>query len=194
MRRFLLLALVSVLALSSFAQKKKDPKQEIPDQVLVAQYVYVTGWHGDLYDLRTPPEERTAISRVESAVQAWGRYKLVYHPDEADIMLVVKPGHLGVVGIGGGVGMPPDIGIGTPPPSNRQPGSVGNSIGYGAEAGNPSDYLLVSTSPKDDPVQAPYIWRRGATNGFQGRKIPLLEEFKQAVSDSDKAMSARKKP
>ena len=176
MRRFLLLALIASLTLSSFAQKKKGPKQEIPDQVLVAQYVYVTGWHGDLYDLRTPPEERTAIGRVQTAVQDWGRYKLVYHPEEADIMLVVKPGHLGVVGVG------------------RQPGSMGTSIGYGAEAGSPSDYLLVSMFPKEDPLQAPYIWRRGATNGFQGRKIPLLEEFRQAVSDSDKAMATKKKP
>ncbi len=196
MRRLLLLVIILSIALISFAQKKKEPKREIPDAVLAAQYVYVTGWHGDLFDPRTPPEERTAINRVQNAVRDWGRYKLVYRPEQADLMLVVKPGHLGMVQGGVGIGGPPlggpGIDVGTPVPNGRP--SAGTGVGYGAEAGSPADYLMVSLFPNDSPLDASYIWRRGANNGFQGRKIPLLEEFKKAVAESEKAKAASTKP
>jgi hypothetical protein len=191
MRRILLLALVTSLALSSFAQKKKEPKRELPDQVLVAQFVYVTGWHGDLYDPRVPSEERTAIVRVQDAVRAWGRYHLVFNRNEADMMLVVKPGHIGMVQGGISVGSPPDVVLGNPSGRN-----VGSSIGtgVGAEAGNPSDYLMVSMFPATDPMDASFIWKRSSNNGFVGRKIPLLEEFKKAVDESERAKAAAGKP
>jgi hypothetical protein len=191
MRRFLLLALVTCITLSTFAQKKKDPKRELPDQVLIAQYVYVTGWHGDLLDPRTPAAEKDAISRVQSAVHEWGRYKLAYQPEQADLMLVVKPGRLGMVqgGVGGLGG--PDIVMGTPPPQGRPTGSA--NIGYGADAGSPTDYLMVSLFP-GNPIDASYAWKRAGYNGLQGRKIPLLEEFKKAVSETEKAKAASGKP
>ena len=193
MRRFLLLALTTSMALSAFAQKKKEEKREIPDQVLVARYIYVTGWHGDLYDPRTPPEERTAINRVQTAIHDWGRYRLALGPGQADLMLVVKPGHIGMVQGGVGLGVP-DIGAGTPPPSSRQPGPFGTAIGYGAEAGNPDDYLMLTLFPTNNPFDATYIWKRRQNNGFQGRKIPLFEEFRKAVEESDKLKDASKKP
>ena len=91
MRRALLLLIVVALVLPGFAQKKKtEGKRELPDQVLAAQFIYVTGWHGDDHDWRTPSEERSAILRVQRAVQTWGRYRLVYYPDQADIMMVVR--------------------------------------------------------------------------------------------------------
>ncbi len=193
MRRFLLLALVASLALSAFAQKKKGPKQELPDQVLVAHYVYVAGWHGDLYDPNVPSEERQAINRVQFAVQDWGRYKLVNRAQEADIMIIVKAAKLGMVQGGGGIGGP-DVGIGTPQPSIRI-GTGGGRPDYGVEGGSGGDALMVSLFPKDDAQSASYVWRRSQANGFQGRgKIPLLEELKKSVSESEKAKAANGKP
>lgn len=194
MRWFLLVALVLSIVVSLSAQKKKEQKRELPDQVLAAQYVYVTGWHGDLYDVRTPPEERTAIMRVQTAVRDWGRYHLVFNRSEADMMLVVKPGHLGLVRGGVGVGGPPDIAVGAPQPNGRASGSIGTGVGYGGEGGSPGDYLMVSMYPNENPVDATYIWKRSESNGFEGRKIPLLEDFKKAVADSDKAKAASAKP
>jgi hypothetical protein len=193
MRRFLLLVLAVSLTLSAFAQKKKEQKRELPDQVLVAQFIYVTGWHGDVYDMQTPPEERSAIMRVQTAMREWGRYRLVFRAEQADIMLVVKPGHLGMVQGGVNVGSTgPDIAAGSPP-VGRTP-SAGNGIGYGAEAGSPNDSLMLSLSPSSNTLDASYIWRRSQSNGFQGRKIPLFEDFKKAVDESDKALAAGKKP
>ena len=78
MRRFLLFVLLITVLPNAFAQKKKkETQRELPDQVLAAKYIYVTGWHGGLYDFRTPPEERSAIVRVQKALEEWSRYRLV---------------------------------------------------------------------------------------------------------------------
>ena len=188
MRRFLVVAVAVVVGLSAFAQKKKQ-KQELPDAVLVAQYVYVTGWHGDELQFRSLQEERAAIIAVQDAVRAWGRYHLVFHPDEADLMLVVKPGYLGMVqsGVNVGVGSP-TVGVGGP--------QVRTGTDYGAEATNPDDYLMVSIMPKADAQQASYIWRRGQKHGLDDvrGKVALFEEFRKTVDESDRVRAANKKP
>ena len=185
MRRLLLFVLVASVALSAFAQKKKQ-KQELPDAVLVARYVYVTGWHGDELQFRSLAEERNAIIAVQNAVRNWGRYRLVYRPEEADLMLVVKPGYLGMVQAG------VNVGTGTPTVGTGSPG-VRNGTDFGAETTNPDDYLLVSIMPKRDAQDASYVWRRGQRNGLtdvQG-KVPLFDDFKKAVDQSDNARTAK---
>jgi hypothetical protein len=197
MRRALLLLIIFSLASSGFAQKKKkEGKRELPDQVLAAQFIYVTGWHGDDHDWRTPSEERSAIVRVQRAVQTWGRYRLVYYPDQADIMMVVKPGHVGAVQ--GGI----HVGLGGPEyPTPRVGGGAGGTadanpagMGIGAEGGSPDDYLMIALQPSYQPVQASYIWKASAKDGLDPGKIKLLEDFKRAVEESEKARAAAKKP
>ncbi len=189
MRRFLLLVLIASLALGAFAQKKKKEKQELPDAVLAARYVYVTGWHGDELQLRSLQEERAAIIAVQNAVRTWGRYHLVFHPEEADLMLVVKPGYLGMLqgGVNVGVGSP-TVGVGGP--------QVHTGADYGGEATNPDDYLMVSIMPRVDAQQASFVWRRGQKHGLADvrGKVPLFEEFRKAVDASDRARAANKAP
>jgi hypothetical protein len=208
MRRFLLLVLAVSLSLSASAQKKKEPKRELPDQVLVARFVYVTGWHGGLYDSRTPPEERSAIMRVQKALDDWPRYRLAYCPEQADIMLVVKPGKLGMVQ--GGVRVGPGGPEYPPPPSKPCFGYSeaidrattggremdimnGQDLGYGAEAGSPDDFLMLTLRPSYRPMNAAYIWKKSARNGFTG-KLTLVEDFKETVNQSDSARAASRKP
>jgi hypothetical protein len=197
MRRALLLLIIFSVALNSFGQKKKkDAKRELPDHVLAAQFIYVTGWHGDDHDWRTPPEERSAIVRVQKAIQTWGRYRLVYYPDQADLMMVVKPGHFGAVQ--GGV----HVGLGGPEyPTPRVGGGAGGTadanptgMGVGGEGGSPDDYLMIALRPSYQPVESSYIWKASAKNGLEGEKIRLLEDFKRAVDESEKARAAAKKP
>jgi hypothetical protein len=54
-----------------------------------ARYVYVTSYDGDQYDLNLLPEDRQAISSVQDALQKWGKFTLVYQPNQADIVLMV---------------------------------------------------------------------------------------------------------
>ena len=209
MRRALLLLIALSLVLPAVGQKKKkEGKRELPDQVLEAQFIYVTGWHGGLYDFRTPPEERSAIMRVQKALDDWPRYRLVYCPEQADIMLVVKPGHLGMaqggvaVGPGGPEYPPSSTRPCSPSPENldrnygAQPGDLPTreSLGYGAEGGSPDDYLMLSLRPSYRPMDASFIWRTNAKGGLAPIKIKLLEDFKRAVEESEKARAAAKKP
>ena len=193
MRRLLLLSVVFAVALTSSAQKKKKP--ELPQAVLVAQYVYVTGWHGDATDLRVPPQERAAIAKVQAALDQWHRYRVVNSPTQADLMLVVRVGNLGLTKGGpgiGGVDMPPGtVGVGIPSPGGRT--GVGGPYG-GADIGSDSDdMLMVSLNPQESPDDAPAIWQRRTRNGFMGRPS-LVEEFKKSVEQSEKAIADSKKP
>lgn len=191
MRRLFIVLLLAVVAISAFAKKKE--KQELPDQVLAARYVYVTGWHGNELQFRSLSEERNAIFAVQNAVKSWGRYHVVYRPEEADIMLVVKPGYIGMVQGGVNVGMGGTIGTG----QDRRPGSISTAPEYGAEANNDSnDYLLVSLMPNENAQSAGFVWRRGQRRGFVGAqgKVPLFDAFRKAVDESEKAKAANKAP
>lgn len=188
MRRAGLLLLL-LLPLLSFAQKKDG--SAMPGVIVKARYAYVTSWHGDLYYTRILPEDRDAILRVQSALQRWGRYKLAQRPEDAEIMIVVKPGHLGSVH--GGYGVPlgsPQIGVGTPRPSTNDPtrddtGPLQPGLVIGGEAGSPDDMLLVSIQPTLRPSGANYLWRRSQKNGLAGAKtIPLFETFRKEVEDA----------
>lgn len=185
MRRLLSVCLLLALAATGFAQKNKK-KSEIPQSVVVAQFVYVTSFHGDRFDRRTTYEDRQAITNVEEAVQKWGRYRIALRPDEADIMLVVRPGEMAASHMG--VGIPIDVGgtrIGTTP--SGTPTSTGPNIGAGGDISNaPDDMLLVSLRAVEPANEASFVWRRSQHNGLFGRNPGLLQEFRKQVEEAEK--------
>ncbi len=79
---FLLLATTAVLA---------EPKvPTFPGTLSNARYVYVASYDGDQFDPNLLPEDRQAIADVQSAIQNWGHYILVYRPHDADMIVVVE--------------------------------------------------------------------------------------------------------
>jgi len=54
-----------------------------------ARYVYVTSYDGEQFDPNLLPEDRQAISTVQDAMQKWGKFIVVYEPQQADIVLMV---------------------------------------------------------------------------------------------------------
>jgi len=60
-----------------------------PGTLVNARYVYVTSYDGDQFDSNLLPEDRQAISSVQDALQKWGKFTLVYQPQQADIVLMV---------------------------------------------------------------------------------------------------------
>ena len=60
-----------------------------PGTLVNARYVYVTSYDGDQFDINLLPEDREAISAVQDAIQKWGKFILVYEPQQADIVLMV---------------------------------------------------------------------------------------------------------
>jgi hypothetical protein len=52
--------------------------------------VYVTAYDGDQFNPNLLSEDRAAISRVQGAIQKWGKLIIVYRPQDADIILAVQ--------------------------------------------------------------------------------------------------------
>src|SRR5271167_1651503 len=95
MKKFL--GVIGVLLLLAGAALAKPPKassqQNVPPfpGILVnARYVYVTSYDGDEFNSNLLPEDRNAIDAVQDAMQKWGKFILVYRPQDADIVLMVQ--------------------------------------------------------------------------------------------------------
>lgn len=65
-------------------------EQPFPKTLMNARYVYVTAYDGDLFSTELLPDDRKAIAAVQDAIQKWGKYVLVYRPQDADIVLMVE--------------------------------------------------------------------------------------------------------
>ncbi len=93
MKRFSLLAmsLIVVAAISALAAPNASTARvpAFPGTLANARYVYVASYDGDQFNPNLLPEDREAISAVQSAIQNWGKLTLVYQPSEADIIILV---------------------------------------------------------------------------------------------------------
>lgn len=93
MKRFSLFAVILVVmtALSALATSSPTTANipAFPGTLANARYVYVASYDGDQFDPNVLSEDREAISAVQDAIQKWGKLTLVYHPSEADIIILV---------------------------------------------------------------------------------------------------------
>ncbi len=89
MKKQIAAGLLLCLALvgSAFAAKNAPP---MPRILANARYVYVTAYDGDQFNPRLLPEDRAAISRVQDAVQKWGKLTVVYRSQDADMVIAVE--------------------------------------------------------------------------------------------------------
>jgi len=91
MKRSLILTVVWLL-LAGTVLAKQSPRAvpPFPGTLINASYVYVTSYDGDQSNPNLLPEDRDAISAAQDAIQKWGKFILVYKPQEADIVLMVQ--------------------------------------------------------------------------------------------------------
>ncbi|MFZ0284902.1 MAG: hypothetical protein WAL32_06700 [Terriglobales bacterium] len=91
-RCFVVLGLLLVLAASSFAAPNVVESRVLtfPKTLTNARYVYVAAYDGDQFDPNLWPEDRAAIVNVQDALRQWGRYVIVYRPQDADMILLVQ--------------------------------------------------------------------------------------------------------
>jgi hypothetical protein len=80
---------VAMLAAMVFAvpYSKVPP---VPKVLANGTFVYVAAYDGDQFNPNLLPSDRNAISAVQDALQKWGHYIIVYHPREADVILLVQ--------------------------------------------------------------------------------------------------------
>lgn len=147
----------------------------MPAVITNATYVAVTTYDGDLLNPELSPEDRQAVLDARQAIEKWGRYKLVYNLNQADLILVVRTAN--VVKVRGILQKGTASGPGA--------GSGGSTLGVGAEAGDPEDTLSVY-SVTQDLKTAPPLWKGRAKNGLRGPQLPLMGEFQSKVEASAK--------
>ena len=82
---------VLLLTLGAFAQP--NVQSEIPAISATlnnAQFVFVTSYDGDQFSANPLPQDHKAIANVQDAIQKWGKYIIVYQPDQADMIIAVE--------------------------------------------------------------------------------------------------------
>jgi hypothetical protein len=93
MKRLSLLTTIVIIGAAALTLAASTPTKgkvpSFPGTLANAQYVYVASYDGDEFNPNLLPEDRDAISSVQHAIQNWGKLKLVYHPSEADITILV---------------------------------------------------------------------------------------------------------
>ncbi len=90
MKRILsVVALLALVSLGALAQDKSGEGWNALGVVRNARYVYVTSYDGPQFSTNLLPEDRTAISTVQNAIQDAG-YVVVYEPWQADMVLAVQ--------------------------------------------------------------------------------------------------------
>ncbi len=152
--------------------QKKEKKAIFPKLIVGARYVMVTSWYGDQYQMRTPVEDRQAISDVQNALQKWGRYKPVYRPEDADLIFVVRKGRNASLTGGGTVSAgSPGVGVG--------------SLGA-AEMGNSGDSLLVYDARSPGGADKPALWKMIERGGLDPPEIRAIAKLRKQVEESER--------
>jgi len=86
-KTFVAVLLALAIAGTAVASQKPVP---IPKTLSNARFVYVAAYDGDQFNPNLLTDDREAISRVQDAVQKWGKLTVVYRPQDADIILMVQ--------------------------------------------------------------------------------------------------------
>lgn len=155
-------SLLLLLLATAVAAKDKPP---MPAIVTNATYVLVTTYDGDVFNPNVTPEDRQAVGDVQEAMQKWGRYKLVYKLEQAELILVVRTGR--TLQVKGGV----EVGSRT--------GPQGSGRAIGAEAGDPLDTLSVYIASQG--IDSAPLWRGRSVDGFSPPDMKLVKEFQSKV-------------
>ncbi len=173
------IALVAILIPALGVAQKSKKHNDVPAPFETAHSVYVEAADGDYSKPGLNGTDRRAIEDVQDALKAWGRYTLAVHPDQADLIFVVRKSRSGSPDAQSGLSGPPrPNGVAGPA---RNPGKPGDSdtLGASAQMGAEGDRLLVYTMT-DGKRKGP-VWTRELQQGLDGPSVLLMQQLKGAV-------------
>jgi hypothetical protein len=144
----------------------------LPKLVVHARYVLVTTYAGD--DLTNPhmmPDDRQAVLDVQDAIKKWGRYALAYRAKDADLILLVRKGHIveALPGMRVGVG------------SDTKP-SIGAEVP--TDVGDPRDMLALYDAANG--IDSALLWRDSEKGGLTPPQMSLVGDLRKAVEAAAK--------
>lgn len=202
MQKTIPVACVALLLCVAANAGKKPKKPSVDQRLLSAQYVCIVSASGSDVDSRTQDADREAILRVENAMDAWGRYHVMYNPQNADIVLEVRTGRIAGANAGGPIPA-------QPMPVPGVPGPTGSGVSVGVGAPNSGDAPITGGSEMDvsnvnedmisiydarvgfDDMKDPAVlWRGVMAHGLSvspNGTVPLVEALKKAVTAAEKA-------
>jgi len=204
-----LLCLPVILLLLPAAQAKDKSKNSLPEVVLRARTVRVVILPDAGEPLEHPTANAQARDNVERALMQWGRLEPVMEGGESDLVIAIRTGSGRIGGPtmkGGpidsrpGVMQPIDGGIriggqqGHPPPFEDPTGRPqSTSPGIGSEIGPSEDVFEVYLGNSQYPLDSSPIWRYAAKDCLRAPKVAAVEQFRKAITDSEKAQQQKKK-
>lgn len=177
LRHIFLVALFSTLAIPLIGKDKDKDKSKLPKFIVDGRYVYVTNEVGYNTVSQTTAEDYGAERAVREQIGRWGRYQVVYSPDQADFIIGVRVARKAVT---------PGIRIGKRP--NGQPDwapAIRTDVG-------PSNDMLSVYSPNSGTDSAPF-WRKTQKYGLS-TPVPLLQAFRKDVEEAAKKASTTPPP
>jgi hypothetical protein len=186
MTRKATLALAAAVA-GVFTHSLAAEPATVPERLFVVQYIALGIDLGDrvvaaealIGDAgRATAREREALEEIRQRLESWDRYVVVNRLADAQLLLVVRQGRRGSIGVGVGVGAGGDV----------QPGAGGGvQTAFGGAFSSRDDMLAVYDTGGSPSTP---LWRMLASDGLSG-KIPLFEAFR---ADVERAAARRKRP
>jgi len=144
--------------------KKKD--KGLPKFIVNGRFVYVTREAGSDGASLGTAQDYIAERAVSDEVRKWGRYTVVFSPDQADFIIAFR------------------LAQSAPQPAAKagRPNNGGIWPPYvGAEFG-PSNDMLSVYSTANGTNSAP-LWRKTQKDGLSGQ-VPLVQAFRKDVEES----------
>jgi len=213
MSRTPLLLVIALLLSPSANAKDKKNKPILSADILRAQTVLVMISPDAGERLDDPAGNRRAQEDVERSLTKWGRFRIVNEVSAADLIFTVRRGNGRMV----------NPTIANSPIDNRpvilQPGADSDRIGaqHGqlpgmnqpgvpqdsepraqTEIGSSEDTIEVYRGDVDMPLDRSPVWRYSAKDALRPPSVSAVEQFHNAVDQSEKAIAAqdaqKKKP
>ena len=201
----LIFTALSFLAVTLTALANDKNKSNLPDSVLQAQTVRVVVSSEAGLPINQPTANTDARDRVENALQAWGRYKIVYEGD-SDLVIAVRSSNgqiasptiengstdariggvqYGKVTVGATQGHGPAM---SEPTMN--PKSTGPHVGKQIDGGR--DLFAVYQGGPMYKLSAPPVWKYEGKNALRAPDMVAVREFRKAVAAAEKPKDPQK--
>lgn len=193
--------LVSVL-LITFPGLARDKKDVLPDFVLKARSVRVIARPDSGVALDNPTANTEAVEQVVRALDAWGRFTLVSLGQDADLVIVIRPGSKSFVSPTLEKG-PSDTRVGTVQPGTGRVG-IGAQEGRGPAMSDPTfdpkqtgphlgknigrtkDTFAVYHGGAVFSLDSMPVWQYTAKDALKAPIVPAVEKFRKAISEAEK--------
>jgi hypothetical protein len=187
------------------AEAKDKKKILLPTDVLQAATVLVVIDPDAGVSLEAPNANRIAQRDVENALSRWGRFAQAINVSTADLVIVVRKGngkfaqptvgglpnndHPVILqptdsgGRAGGGNIPP---LGGPGSAGAQRPDPSPQI----EVGATEDMFVVYRGKRDDPLDAPAVWRYQAKDALSSPGVPAVDAFRKLVIEAEKQQAS----